>query len=601
MFNPFSFSEWKSYLKSDQFKKEWDRLCLRIPDPERPIKIILIVLGVTWSFLSVWGAFLGYKRAYYRFMRAKDEYPRLNPNPAIVYVSMAVGAVIVPMIVLVCFGMLKALIGPMMIQMAHERPYQLAWLAMNLLLAGGLYFSHMRWARGVSDYLSEKMRFGSAKFAQEDELAEYKTTKGFYIGGSYIYSKQGHLLTVAGTRGGKGVNIILPNLLGLGGFEGSWVVIDPKGENAAISARIQREKGRKVVILNPWDLLGLASEFYNPLDLLDATNPNVIDDVQLIAETIVPTTSKGDTDHFNARARTIIAGLLLHLVTEDKHQHERNLATLWEWLRLDTTQWHNLLADMKTNTSKNGGEVCEKTAEEILSLMLNGSREYASVMSTAQKWTDYLKSPALRKSMASSSFSAEELTSGNVTLYVIIPADRLKTHYQWLRLVVSALMRSVIRKPDKRVCFLLDEFYALGYLSEIDIALGAYAGYGVSVWAILQNLVQLRDMYEGNWENFISSCAVRHFFNMNDNTTLDYVSRLFGQKSVPTYTTTPTGSMLSGATARPLITPDELRRASADMIFTLIDQKPVTFFPKVPYYQVLEEGRDFDRNPYHNS
>ena len=157
-------------------------------------------------------------------------------------------------------------------------------------------------------------------------------------------------------------------------------------------------------------------------------------------------------------------------------------------------------------------------------------------------------------------------------------------------------MRSVIRKPKNRVCFLLDEFYALGYLSEIDIALGAYAGYGVSVWAILQNLVQLRDMYGNNWENFISSCGVRHFFNLNDNTTLEYLSRLFGQTSIPSYDQL---GGVSGATARSLITADELRRASADSIFTLLDQHPVTYFRKLPYYTVLTEGKDFDPNPYY--
>jgi type IV secretion system protein VirD4 len=116
----------------------------------------------------------------------------------------------------------------------------------------------------------------------------------------------------------------------------------------------------------------------------------------------------------------------------------------------------------------------------------------------------------------------------------------------------------------------------------------------VSVWAILQNLVQLRDIYEGNWESFISSCAVRHFFNLSDKTTLDYVSSMLGDRSVPTYN----AGMVTGATARPLITPDELRRASADTMFTLIDQLPVAQIPKLPYYEVLTEGEHYDPNPY---
>lgn len=589
-------------MQTAQFKKDWKKLLERFPDPENPVKALLIFVGIFFNGLWLVGALLGYVRAYDRFQRHKDELPRLHPNPPIFYVAMIAGAVIFQVAAYGIVFIVQSLFGSDMIRILTVFKVQIAIWLINAVIVLLAFLKYSSWRNGISNYLAEKTRFGTARFSNNDELEPYELNKndsGFFIGENFVYSKQGHMLTTAGTRGGKGVNIILPNLLGLGGFKGSWVVVDPKGENAAVSARIQREKGQKVILLNPWNLLDMGSDQYNPLDLLDPNSPNVIDDVQLIAETIVPTTSKGDVDHFNARARTIISGLILHLITSDNHGYEKSLATIWEWLREPVEKWHDLLAEMKGNTSKNGGDICEKTADEILALMENGAREYASVMSTAQKWTDYLKSPALRASLSNSSFDAEELTSGKVTLYVIIPADRLKTHYQWLRLVVSALMRTVIRKPDQRVCFLLDEFYALGYLSEIEVALGAYAGYGVTVWAILQNLVQLRDMYEGNWENFISSCAVRHFFNLNDNTTLDYVSKLFGQKSIPTYQQTPTGMQVSGATARPLITTDELRRASANNIFTLIDQLPVSIFPKVPYYQIFNEGTDYDPNPYH--
>jgi type IV secretion system protein VirD4 len=106
--------------------------------------------------------------------------------------------------------------------------------------------------------------------------------------------------------------------------------------------------------------------------------------------------------------------------------------------------------------------------------------------------------------------------------------------------------------------------------------------------------VQLRELYDANWESFLSSCAVRHFFNLNDKTTLEYVSSLFGVRSIATYS----AGIAVGATPRPLINPDELRRASDNRIFTLIDQQPPTYFPKSPYYEVLEEGVDFDPNPY---
>ncbi len=46
-----------------------------------------------------------------------------------------------------------------------------------------------------------------------------------------------HMMTIAGNRAGKGVSLIIPNLLF---YEGSAVVIDPKGENARITARRRR-------------------------------------------------------------------------------------------------------------------------------------------------------------------------------------------------------------------------------------------------------------------------------------------------------------------------------------------------------------------------
>ena len=76
-------------------------------------------------------------------------------------------------------------------------------------------------------------------------------------------------MTTAGTRSGKGVNLIIPNLLGIAPYSGSFVVIDPKGENAAITARRQEELGREVIILNPWNLLDMRNDPYNPFDLID--------------------------------------------------------------------------------------------------------------------------------------------------------------------------------------------------------------------------------------------------------------------------------------------------------------------------------------------
>ena len=582
--------------KWPQFRADLKLLFAPVYDPEKREKKILRWLGAFFSIAAI-GALYGFTFAYNKIERSKEgcKPPYLYGQSSVIYASMIFFGIFIPIgIPILIFGTggLIKLISPQFLMENRWIITFFLWLFINFIITSLFLFFFKRWQYSIIAELDEKERHGTARFANQEELEPYKKEKeGFYIGWDYYYKKQGHLLTVAGTRGGKGVNIILPNLLQKSSYSGSWVVVDPKGENAAISARSQREAGRNVIVLNPWNLLGIEGTGYNPLDLLNTDNPDFVDDAQLVAETIVPIAQGGKDSHWDNRARSWVTGLLLHLVTS-AGEKEKNLSTLWKWLRLSAEDWQALLIAMRKNSHPIAGATVSATALEILGLMETSEKEYGSVLSNAQRWSDFLKSPALQTSLQESQFSPNALADGNTTLYLIIPADRLKTHYQWLRLVVSTLMRSVIRKPGERVCFLLDEFYALGYLSEIEVALGAYAGFNVSVWAILQNLVQLKDLYGVNWENFISSCAVRHFFNVNDLTTANYVSGMMGQTSILSYG--PQG--VSGSTGRPLVTPDELRRFSGDRIFTLVDSLFPAVSPKVPYYKM--DGLKYDPNPY---
>jgi hypothetical protein len=87
-----------------------------------------------------------------------------------------------------------------------------------------------------------------------------------------------HTLIVARTRTGKGTRVIIPTLLR---YRGSALVIDPKGENAAITAGIRKEQLKQSIhILNPWNELastyekrGFKPATYNPWTSLSAPTP----------------------------------------------------------------------------------------------------------------------------------------------------------------------------------------------------------------------------------------------------------------------------------------------------------------------------------------
>ena len=226
----------------DVSSEEIQELFRTEPNPERLPKLGLFLLGIILTPITLAGALLGYGRAYNKFLKSRDIYPRLYSLPPIVRVAMIIGAVLIwlAIIALVAFLLLASHSVS-----SFNSGVVVGYLVVNLLFTFVVYGVFAGWRRGIDSVAIEAEKFGTARFARYDELAEFDGPKGFYIGGGYTFSDKGHLLTVAGTRGGKGTNLIVPNLLGMGGYEGSYVVIDPKAELSAITGRYQRESGKR--------------------------------------------------------------------------------------------------------------------------------------------------------------------------------------------------------------------------------------------------------------------------------------------------------------------------------------------------------------------
>lgn len=563
-------------------------------NPEGVTKALLIFVGLLLTPITLLGAVIFYRRGYARFMQPNHEFPRLNNLSPIMRFAMITGPIVA--------WTIPYLMGQVMVRLIlwiggdalrYNPQLVVVYLGFNILFTFGVLLWFSRWRGGIYKYMAEVRRYGSARFATLKELLPYRVARGFYTGVGLFYRKAGHLLTVAGTRAGKGVNLILHNLLNPNLFRGSWVIIDPKGELAAISARVQREAGRKVIILNPFSLLSLANTRYNPLDIL-TSGVSLADDVMMVAESLIPASKDEKDPHFSDRSRSFLSTMLLHLVTKAPASH-RHLGTIWSWLRLDNEQWISLLADMMLNDDPHVGDIVRAGANEIASLMKTSDREFGSIISTAQAKTDFIKSPRLRDSLkGSDEFTSTDLASGNVTVYVCLPFEFLQTHSGWSRLVVTSLMRSFICNAQrKECCFLIDEAASFGFHSEVLTAMSAYAGMGVHVWNIFHDFKQMEGVYGDKWQTVLQNSAVRHFFNINENFSGEILEKMFGQTSIPTYNEK---GEISGATPRPLVTMDEIRRESGETIYTIVDQLPVAQVPKYPYYFT---NLDCDPNPYY--
>jgi type IV secretion system protein VirD4 len=247
-----------------------------------------------------------------------------------------------------------------------------------------------------------------------------------------------HAVLIAGARAGKGVSLIVPNLLVR---QGSVLAIDPKGELARVTARARREMGQKVVILDPFAANGVyPSGSYNPLAEIDAGEEGAIDDIAAVADGIV--TPNERDPHWTDSARSLIEGAIgLVLTWPEGERHLVNVRRL-------------IMLSHPAVVAKAAEKGCDREAA-LFQLMLAcpafdglvagigaafaamADRERASVMSTARTQTKFLDSPKLGAVLRRSDFTLRELKTSGLTVYLSLPATRMGTHARWLRVIVN--------------------------------------------------------------------------------------------------------------------------------------------------------------------
>ncbi|WP_375404496.1 type IV secretory system conjugative DNA transfer family protein [uncultured Sphingomonas sp.] len=457
-------------------------------------------------------------------------------------------------------------------------------------------FAHARSSRGAFDGM-----LGSARFGSQGDMAKLEASGDLVIGRSgksgklLRYDGPAHLLTMAPTRSGKGVGTIIPNLLVL---DRSVICVDPKGENARVTARARRSKG-PVWCLDPFGVSGQPTARYNPLDRLDPHGLDLAEDANTLADALVHDApgQSGDA-HWNEEAKALIAGLILHTVVHDPVDR-RTLATLRDKLTLAPAAFAELLAAMQNSIGAGG--LVARAANRHLG---KSDREAAGVLSAAQRHTHFLDSPRIVASTAASDFAFADLKDRPGTVFLCLPPDRLDTYARWLRLLIAQAVTDMARspaRPARPVLFLLDEFAALGRLEPVERAMGLMAGYGMQLWPILQDLNQLRATYGDKAGTFMSNAGVLQAFGVNDFTTAELLSKTMGETTLE-YATAGTSertnpfksaersrSTSTHVAARSLATPDEIMRMSPDRQLLLLQGQDPLVVDKVRYY----DGREF--------
>jgi type IV secretory pathway TraG/TraD family ATPase VirD4 len=359
-----------------------------------------------------------------------------------------------------------------------------------------------------------------------------------------LHLLSGHGIFIGATRAGKFVNLIAPALMTL---NTSCVITDPKGESAWVTGPRREALGHRVVNLDPWgeiqrrygDKTGVTVPVakFNPLSSLDPKHPDFNDDIAAIADALIIPTGDTQNSHWTDSARELISGLIAAVVEENP-----GVASMRDVRELITASDEELITEIERIRKDNPRSLAARKLRRFAPKPNSGgnvvmSDEISSIRSTAETQTAIFDSETLLNSMETDAvpFDLAELVTGKVTLYLVLPPDRLTTHGRWLRMILTLVIRTISRignSGEMPVCLFIDEMGTMGPLRMIEDSYGLMAGLGVRIFGFLQDLSQLQRDYPKSWETFISNSSVIQLLQCADQNTADYFSKYLGTATV---------------------------------------------------------------------
>lgn len=457
--------------------------------------------------------------------------------------------------------------------------------------------------------------YGAASFATADECAAAGLfdPHGLYLGvvndggqtQPLFYNGKAHLLTCAPARQGKGINVVIPNLLH---YPGSVVVTDPKGELAAVTSAHRRERmGHEVAVFNPWALHDLPHARINPFEPLitmagdPALQRGLIDEVSANSLQFLPEPENPKDRHFRDGSRGMMDAGQLYLAMLAPER-----CTLPELYRLMASRTKLDAMTDAMRSSEALGCLLADIGENLADQMADNPVHFEDFRAGAvQALSIYKPGSYLGEALSASDIALSDLKGGKLSLYLAFPQDRIGTHGAALGLIVNQAITAVSRaKQDGSVLFMLDEFANLGKLSGLAESLTALPGLGVRVWMIVQELAEVTRLYGQHTAHTIQSQAeVKQFFAVNGDVLAQSLSRALGQRTVKTrnYNLGKTaddeiGESLS-ETGQPLMRPEDIKAMGANDQLLLIKGLPPIFAGRVPFWFAAPWGSWVAPNP----
>uniref|UniRef100_A0A8J8AZZ1 Type IV secretory system conjugative DNA transfer family protein n=1 Tax=Coralloluteibacterium stylophorae TaxID=1776034 RepID=A0A8J8AZZ1_9GAMM len=308
-------------------------------------------------------------------------------------------------------------------------------------------------------------------------------------------SGQQFAILAAPTRSGKGVGVVIPNLLD---YRESVVVLDIKQENFDLTSGWRRSIGHEVFLFNPF-AEDRRSHRWNPMTYVSHDPALRVSDLQAIAAMLYP--DGDDKDRFwTSQARNAFLGFALYLFERADADAGAPRPTLGEVLRLASGDGTELKAYIQKLTEAPflGGQA--RTA--FSGLLSQADVTFASIIGTFREPLNAWLNPILDAATSADDCRLEDVRRRRMTIYVGIQPNKLAESRLIVNLFFSQLINVNTRTlpqndPSLRhQCLLLmDEFTSIGRVDIIAKAVAYMAGYNLRLLPIIQSMAQLDAVY----------------------------------------------------------------------------------------------------------
>ncbi|ELR7144461.1 type IV secretory system conjugative DNA transfer family protein [Escherichia coli] len=475
-----------------------------------------------------------------------------------------------------------------------------------LLLPVFLYFMPKKESLfGDARWATEKEIKDSGLYSEDGIIVGVKTAFFGLIKKYLIFGGAQHVLMAAPTRSGKGVSIVIPNLLS---WKDSVVVLDIKQENWDITSGFRAKHGQECYLLNlaPRDY---RSHRWNPLFYI-SDDPNFrINDIQKIGQMLFPKV-ENEAPIWQSSARSLWLGLVLYLI-----ETEELPVTMGEALR-QLTMGDERLAEIVEQRQESDNPLSDECYLALKEYLDTPDKTRGSVRKGFTASLELFYNPVIDAATSGNDFDLRDLRKRRMSVYVGITPDDLDRLAPLINLFFQQVIDLNTRElpeqnPDlKHSCLLLmDEFTAMGKVGILSKGISYIAGYGLRMLPIIQSPAQLRETYGADAaETFIDNHALQIVFAPKNIKVAKEISDSLGTKTVKNksrsrqLTGKTSRSENASDTGRALLMPQEVKQIGQKAEILLLENCPPIKCSKITWYadQTFNErgnGRDGVKYP----